>query len=85
MMSPEAAYNVISISIDFSNLLPDRNSHKYSLWGSSPRPMDHKTIALTTELRELLESGIDIDKTGLIWNGNSNSTYIYIYIPQNWD
>jgi hypothetical protein len=26
----------------------------YSLWGSNPRPMAHKTIALTTELRELL-------------------------------
>ena len=25
----------------------------YSLWGSNPRPMAHKTIALTTELREL--------------------------------
>ena len=23
----------------------------YSLWGSNPRPMAHKTIALTTELR----------------------------------
>ena len=27
----------------------------YSLWGSNPRPMAHKTIALTTELRELLQ------------------------------
>ena len=27
---------------------------KYSLQGSNPRPMAHKTIALTTELRELL-------------------------------
>ena len=26
---------------------------KYSMRGSSPRPMAHKTIALTTELREL--------------------------------
>ena len=26
--------------------------HVYSLWGSNPRPMAHKTIALTTELRE---------------------------------
>jgi hypothetical protein len=26
--------------------------HLYSLWGSNPRPMAHKTIALTTELRE---------------------------------
>ena len=25
---------------------------QYSLWGSSSRPMAHKTIALTTELRE---------------------------------
>jgi hypothetical protein len=25
---------------------------EYSLWGSNPRPMAHKTIALTTELRE---------------------------------
>ena len=25
---------------------------KYSMWGSNPRPMAHKTIALTTELRE---------------------------------
>ena len=28
--------------------------HMYSLWGLNPRPMAHKTIALTTELRELL-------------------------------
>ena len=28
--------------------------HSYSLWGLNPRPMAHKTIALTTELRELL-------------------------------
>ena len=28
----------------------------YSLWGSNPRPMAHKTIALTTELREPWES-----------------------------
>jgi hypothetical protein len=28
---------------------------KYSLWGSNPRPMAHKTIALTTELREHLQ------------------------------
>ena len=27
----------------------------YSLWGSNPRPMAHKTIALTTELREHLQ------------------------------
>ena len=27
---------------------------KCSLWGLSPRPMAHKTIALTTELRELM-------------------------------
>ena len=26
--------------------------HMYSLWGLNPRPMAHKTIALTTELRE---------------------------------
>ena len=26
--------------------------NEYSLWGSNPRPMAHKTIALTTELRE---------------------------------
>ena len=28
--------------------------HMYSLWRLNPRPMAHKTIALTTELRELL-------------------------------
>ena len=28
--------------------------HMYSLWGLNPRSMAHKTIALTTELRELL-------------------------------
>ena len=28
-------------------------SIQYSLWGLNPRPMAHKTIALTTELREL--------------------------------
>ena len=28
----------------------------YSLWGSSPRPMAHKTIALTTELKEQLRT-----------------------------
>ena len=27
----------------------------YSLWGSNPQPMAHKTIALTTELREPFE------------------------------
>ena len=31
-----------------------RHCEKYSLWGSNPRPMAHKTIALTTELREPL-------------------------------
>ena len=31
-----------------------KRSHIYSLWGSNPRPMAHKTIALTTELREPL-------------------------------
>ena len=31
---------------------------KYSLWGSNPRPMAHKTIALTTELRELLNHSV---------------------------
>ena len=30
-----------------------QRARKYSLWGSNPRPMAHKTIALTTELREL--------------------------------
>ena len=29
-----------------------KQSNTYSLWGSNPRPMAHKTIALTTELRE---------------------------------
>ena len=29
-----------------------RSTSNYSLWGSNPRPMAHKTIALTTELRE---------------------------------
>ena len=29
-------------------------SEYYSLWGLNPRPMAHKTIALATELRELL-------------------------------
>ena len=29
-------------------------AEQYSLWGSNPRPMAHKTIALTTELRELM-------------------------------
>ena len=34
----------------------------YSLRGSSPRPMAHKTIALTTELREhLLPRGQQVD------------------------
>ena len=28
--------------------------HMYSMWGLNPRPMAYKTIALTTELRELL-------------------------------
>jgi len=28
----------------------DTRSRKYCIWGSSPRPMAHKTIALTTEL-----------------------------------
>ena len=30
----------------------DRLQPQYSLRGSNPRPMAHKTIALTTELRE---------------------------------
>ena len=30
------------------------SGHNYSLRGSNPRPMAHKTIAITTELRELL-------------------------------
>ena len=30
--------------------------HEYSLWGLSPRPMAHKTIALTTELKEPVSS-----------------------------
>ena len=32
---------------------PIMQLHIYSLWGSNPRPMAHKTIALATELREL--------------------------------
>ena len=31
---------------------PDGRTNRYSLRGSNPRPMAHKTIALTTELRE---------------------------------
>ena len=37
-----------------SNSLNCRRLHMYSLWGLNPRPMAHKTIALTTEQRELL-------------------------------
>ena len=40
----------------FASLLASRAiaGGQYSLWGSNPRPMAHKTIALTTELRELM-------------------------------
>ena len=31
---------------------PSQEEKEYSLWGSNPRPMAHKTIALTIELRE---------------------------------
>ena len=31
---------------------PSQEEKEYSLWGSNPRPMAHKTIALTSELRE---------------------------------
>ena len=41
---------------------------KYSLRGSSPRPMAHKTIALTTELRELALNG------GKVWTALFLST-----------
>ena len=34
--------------------LRTRGRKQCSLWGSNPRPMAHKTIALTTELRELV-------------------------------
>ena len=39
-----------------SNSLNRSRLHMYSLWGLNPRPMAHKTIALTTELRELLKT-----------------------------
>ena len=34
------------------NLPPRNGMAPYSQWGSNPRPMAHKTIALTTELEE---------------------------------
>ena len=43
----------------FASLLASRAiaGGQYSLWGSNPRPMAHKTIALTTELHEHLSGG----------------------------
>jgi hypothetical protein len=38
-------------------VINSNNATHYSLWGSNPRPMAHKTIALTTELREQLALG----------------------------
>ena len=35
-----------------TNARTHKHAHNYSLRGSNPRPMAHKTIALTTELRE---------------------------------
>ena len=40
-----------------SSAMNQNRRNKYSLRGSSPRPMAHKTIALTTELRELGKIG----------------------------
>ena len=37
-----------------ANARARKHAHNYSLRGSNPRPMAHKTIALTTELRERL-------------------------------
>ena len=37
---------------DNANARTPKHAHNYSLRGSNPRPMAHKTIALTTELRE---------------------------------
>jgi hypothetical protein len=33
-------------------VINSNNASHYSLWGSNPRPMAHKTIALITKLRE---------------------------------
>ena len=38
--------------LDNANPRAHKHAHNYSLRGSNPRPMAHKTIALTTELRE---------------------------------
>ena len=44
----------LSTFLLLAELLVNKHAlRKYSLWGSNPRPMAHKTIALTTELREL--------------------------------
>ena len=36
----------------FATFILSVKKWRYSLWGLIPRPMAHKTIALTTELRE---------------------------------
>ena len=41
----------------------------YSVWGSNPRPMAHKTIALTTELTELLPGAFRAVSAALIGPG----------------
>ena len=43
-------FSCLSLSVHRRGL--HKNGHQCSLWGSNPRPMAHKTIALTTELRE---------------------------------
>ena len=53
--------------------------NEYSLWGSNPRPMAHKTIALTTELREpntemLFNKTIFQKKQE--WKGNISATLL---------
>ena len=42
----------------------DVGSRAYSLRGSNPRPMAHKTIALTTELREPMAIFLDMQTLG---------------------
>ena len=50
--SPEVPTAGAPEPLDNANARTHKHAHNYSLRGSNPRPMAHKTIALTTELRE---------------------------------
>ena len=57
----------------------------YSLRGSNPRPMAHKTIALTTELRELLETNAHVNPKTYAVRGQPHGRELGAYMsnPNN--